>query len=143
MTTSNTNVTQALQSLEPKVQKYAIFRCVHVSSNFIFPDGSRAVFIGGRYVTDDPEKIAVLDKEIARGSQVFRRGTPEEALGANSDDPMAALRKKFFDEFQADQARIQQQLRDGRDLGESVQGQFKTATTKDIAAVTIGHGAPT
>lgn len=103
------------------------------------PKGKRVVFVAGRFATADVDIISFLDGEIAAGSQYLRHGTAEDAAAVGSGDPLAALRKKFFEEFVADQARITAETSQGKDMGTSVQERLKTASTKDIAPVTAGR----
>lgn len=119
--------------------KIVVYRNALGSSNMFTPKGKRIAFIGGRFATTDPECIAYLEGEIANGSQFLRHGTAEDVAAVGTGDPLAALRKKFFEEFMADKERISAELSQGKDQGTSVQGPLKTATTKDIAAVTLGR----
>lgn len=119
--------------------KIVVYRNSLGSSNMFTPKGKRIAFIGGRFATSDADVIAYLEGEITNGNQFLRHGTPEDVTAVGSGDPLAALRKKFFEEFMADKERIAAELSQGKDQGASVQGALKTATTKDIAAVTLGR----
>lgn len=116
---------------------YAVYRNSLPGACVVFPDGQRAEFLGGRYVTDNQNFINILDAEIARGNVHLRRGTPEESLGYG-EDPIAALRAKIISEYQEDQARIAQELANGKQFGNSVQGTLNAASTTDIAPVAAG-----
>lgn len=119
--------------------KIVVYRNSLGSSNMFTPKGKRIAFISGRFATSDAECIAYLDAEIAGGNQFLRHGTAEDAAAVGSGDPLAALRKKFFEEFMADKDRIAAELTQGKDMGTSVQERLRTATTKDIANVTAGR----
>ncbi len=119
--------------------KIVVYRNALGSCNMYTPKGKRIAFVGGRFATTDPEIIAYLEGEITYGNQFLRHGTADDAAAVSSGDPLAALRKKFFEEFSADQTRIMAELKQGKDQGASVQGTLKTATTKDIAPVTLGR----
>jgi hypothetical protein len=119
--------------------KIVVYRNTLGSCNMFTTKGKRVAFIGGRFATSDAEIIAYLDGEIANGNQFLRHGTAEDVAAVGAGDPLAALRKKFFQEYSAHQARIMAEMKQGKDQGTSVQGALKTATTKDIAAVTLGR----
>lgn len=120
-------------------QKITVYRHAMGSCNMFTPKGKRIAFVAGRYATSNADEIAFLDGEIAAGSQYLRHGTAEDAAAVGSGDPLAALRRKFFEEFVADKDRITAELQQGKDMGTSVQERLKTATTKDIAPVTAGR----
>lgn len=119
--------------------KIVVYRNSLGSSNMFTPKGKRIAFIGGRFATSDADIITYLDAEIANGNQFLRHGTAEDVAAVGSGDPLAALRKKFFEEFMADKERISAELSQGKDMGTSVQDRLKTASTKDIAPVTAGR----
>ncbi len=119
--------------------KIVVYRHAMGSCNMFTQKGRRIAFVAGRFATSDADLIAFLDAEISAGSQYLRHGTAEDAAAVGSGDPLAALRKKFFEEFQADQARITAEMQQGKDMGASVQERLKTASTKDIAPVTAGR----
>ena len=120
-----------------KAPAYAVYRNSMPGAAVVFPDGQRAEFLGGRYVTDNQNFINILDSEIARGNIHLRRGSDEEALGYG-DDPIAALRAKIIADYKEDQARIAKELSEGKQLGNSVQGTINAASTTDIASVAAG-----
>jgi len=52
-------------------------------SQFVMPDGLAIVFLGGRYVTDDPAQIAELDKVCNRpSSMIYTKADAKEADAA-------------------------------------------------------------
>jgi len=106
-------------------------------NNVIFPNGHVAHFKGGMYATDNPAYIAYLDKEIAEngfGGIIFIDPNAT-TITAEQENPMLALRKKFFEEFQAEK---QAQINPGNDMGTSEQGKLNPASTTDIAPVALG-----
>jgi len=119
--------------------KIVVYRNNLGSCNMYTPKGKRIAFVGGRFATSDAEIVTYLEGEIVNGNQFLRHGTADDVAAVGAGDPLAALRKKFFEEFSADQARIMAELKQGKDQGTSVQGALKTATTKDIAPVTLGR----
>ncbi len=118
-----------------------VFRSPIDSNNYIFKDGSRAAFVAGRYATDDSKKAAELQAEIEAGNYMFMPGTEEDKLIAESGgDPLAALRDKFFKEFQAEQSRQQQELAEGKAHGEIPKAPLMVGNTKTIQDVTANQG---
>jgi hypothetical protein len=109
-------------------------------NNVIFPNGHVGHFKGGMFATDNPEYIDHLDKEIAKngfGGVVFIDPNAR-TITAEQENPMLALRKKFFEEFQREQAA---HLNPENDMGTSEQGPLKPASTSDIAPVALGGDA--
>lgn len=81
-----------------------LFFCHIPSSRYVFPDGTEAAFIAGRYATDDEDKIAHLNYEISKGHQhIFT--DPEKLQCDEAElDPMEALKKKIIEDYVAQQA---------------------------------------
>lgn len=68
--------------------------------SIIMPSGRKLSFVGGRLVTDEEEVIGFLDSQIkSKHPMIFTR-TGEEKIEDATLDPLAALRAKFFAEFQ-------------------------------------------
>lgn len=120
----------------PTKQK-VLFRNSNENSWFVFSDGQRVQFLGGRCVLEDQTLIDALDMEIARGSPYISRASDAET-SLFTDDPIAVMRAKFIAEYEENR---KAQSMDGKDFGESVQGSLKPVTTTDIAPVTFGHAA--
>jgi len=109
-------------------------------NNVIFPNGHVGHFKGGMFSTDNQEYIDYLDKEIAKngfGGVVFI-DPKARTITAEQENPMLALRKKFFEEFQKEQLA---HLNPTNDMGTSDQGKLKPASTADIAPVALGGDA--
>jgi len=128
--------TTALQTapVKPEVR---LFKNRLLSCKYLFSDGTTANFVNGKYATANEGEIAELESQIRRGHQYLYIDTAETTVDYDITDPLASLRKKFFDEFQQQQANAAANI-DGRDLGTSSQGPLKGTSTKDIAPVTIG-----
>jgi hypothetical protein len=108
--------------------------------NIITPKGKVLHFKHGMYITGAPDEIAFLDKAIEEGefNGVIYIDPKARTISAEQENPMLALRKKFFAEFLAEQAAMTDPE---NDMGKSDQGKFKAASTSDIAAVTAGGNA--
>jgi len=131
--TISTNLTPAAPT-KPEVK---LFKNRLLSCKYIFSDGTAANFINGKYATANEGEIAELESQIRRGHQYLYVDANESTVDYDITDPLASLRKKFFDEFQQQQAIAAANI-DGRDLGTSKQGPLKATSSKDIAPVTIG-----
>lgn len=109
-------------------------------NNVIFPNGHVAHFKGGMFATDNPAYIAYLDKEIAENGfgGIIYIDPNATTITAEQENPMLALRKRFFEEFQAEQAGF---LNPNNDMGTSEQGKLNPASTTDIAPVALGGDA--
>lgn len=104
------------------------------SMQYVFTDGTTAQFVAGRFWTDVPTKISQLD-EMVKLRRNISRDVNMLTISGDATDPLMALRARFFAEFQEQQAA---NLNPTQDLGTSVQGAFKAASTTDIAPVTAG-----
>jgi len=106
-------------------------------NNIVFPNGHVAHFKGGVYATDNPSYISYLDKEIAEGGfgGIVYIDATARTITAEQENPMLALRKKFYEEFQAEQSA---HVNPSNDMGTSEQGKLTPASTTDIAAVALG-----
>ena len=106
-------------------------------NNVIYPNGHVAHFKGGMYATDNPAYIEYLDKEIAANGfgGIIYIDPNATTITAEQENPMLALRKMFFEEFQAEKLA---QVNPGNDMGSSEQGKLNPASTTDIAPVALG-----
>lgn len=89
----------------PEEKKYQHYSCSMNAMKTITPTGKKIVFVRGELITDDKEVIEYLDDQISKGLKMFTKGallTHEEA------DPMANLKKKFIEEYLADQEKKKQ-----------------------------------
>lgn len=68
------------------------------SSRYVFPDGSEAAFIGGRYTTDDKDKIAHLNAEVEKGHPYIFVDPNLKQMDSADLDPMEVLKKKIIAE---------------------------------------------
>ena len=106
--------------------------------NYVFPRGKVAVFRHHRYATDIPEEISHLDNEIALHPPHMYVKPDMMYLAEEMEDPMKALRAKFFAEFQAQQAAFTNPL---NDMGKTSQEPIRPQSTTDIASVAAGGDA--
>ena len=119
------------------VQEKRLYKSNIKFCNIHMPDGTRIDFKGGMYVTDNEEIIRWLDRAIARNEFAGQIYIDPNArtISAEQENPLLALRKKFFEEFQKEQAAL---LNPANDMGKSQQGPLKAASTTDIAPVALG-----
>lgn len=106
--------------------------------NYVFSKGKMAIFKHHRYATDIESEIAELDKEIAAGHPAIYIKEDQKFLTAEMEDPMKALRAKFFAEFQAQQAAF---VDPNNNMGNSSQEPIRPQSTSDIASVAAGGDA--
>ena len=106
--------------------------------NFVFPNGKVAVFRHHRFATEVPSEIEVLDREVAGNHPYIYVKQDALYLTEEMEDPMKALRAKFFAEFQAQQAAF---VDPNNDMGTSTQENLRPQSTSDIAAVAAGGDA--
>lgn len=109
-------------------------------NNIIFPNGHVAHFKGGMYVTDNPEYISYLDAQIAQNGfgGVIYIDPEARTITAEQENPMLALKRKFYEEFEAERAA---KMNPSNDMGSSEQGKLNPASTTDIAPVALGGDA--
>lgn len=116
-----------------------LFHSTMKSCRYIFKDGTAANFVNGKFVTTMDSQIAELQDAIAKRHPHIFVKTGEETVDYDIADPIAALRKKLFAEFMAEQEA--QKLAPPLELPPAVQGALNPTSTTDIAPVTIGAGA--
>ena len=112
-------------------QKFCVFFNHIPNSNMIFPDGSIAAFTGGRFATDNPDKVAFLQSEIKNGNPHLYIKEDFLVVSADQLAPDAELRARYFAEFQAQQEAI---AKGDTTYGSSEQGKLNVADTSVIAA---------
>jgi len=107
---------------------YDVFFSHTPNSNFVFPNGELAAFIGGRYVTNDPAKAAYLQYEIDKGHPTIYR--KEDCMSLDKADlaPDAEYRKRVIAEYLADQ-----EAQKGKDMGKYEQGNLNVTDTGSFA----------
>ena len=116
---------------ENKFQKYTSAR---EAMRMVTTTGFRITFTKHTYLTQNPEAIAYLDEEIAKGLREVVKG---DVLTTEDLDPMAALRKQHYAEFKAMQEAEQLAALQGKskDMGTTVGAPLlKTLTSKDVPA---------
>ena len=108
-------------------------------NNIVFPNGNVAHFKGGMFATDVPAQIDYLDAQIAQNgfNGIIYIDPNARTITAEQENPMLALKKKFYEQFQAEKAGF---LDPSNDMGSSDQGKLKPASTTDIAPVALGSG---
>ena len=108
--------------------------------NVTMPNGHVLHFKGGMFVTDNPDYIEYLDTQIKQNAfgQAIFIDPKARTLSAEEENPMLALKRKFYEEFQAEQLA---NLNPSNDMGASVQDKLRPASTSDIAAVVAGGDA--
>jgi hypothetical protein len=136
-TSTNQALANLTASAAPAKPEVKLFKNRLLSCKYIFSDGTTANFVNGKYATANEGEIAELEMQIRKGHQYLYIDTNETTVDYDITDPLASLRKKFFDEFQQQQATAAANI-DGRDLGTSKQGPLNATSSKDIAPVTIG-----
>jgi hypothetical protein len=116
-----------------------LYKSTFPITNVIFPKGEVAEFRGGIFITDRPDQIAYLDEQIANrgfGGQIYIDPNAR-TITAEQENPMLALKKKFYEQFQSEQAGF---INPSNDMGTSVPGNLNPASTRDIAPVAAGAG---
>lgn len=103
--------------------------------NISTPKGKVLTFKFGRYVTEDEEEIAFLDAEIKAGHPTIFVDPNHLVLSKQEEDPLGYFKEQVIKEYLAEQARFNDPK---ADMGTSVQGPLKAASTSDIAPVTVG-----
>lgn len=107
--------------------------------NVISPIGKVIEFRGGIFITDETDLIEYLDDQVAKrafGGQIYIDPNAR-TITAEQENPMLALKKKFYEQFQKDQAGF---INPANDMGTSDPGKLKPASTTDIAPVALGSG---
>lgn len=96
------------------------------SCRYVFPDGSEAAFIAGRYATSEGDKIQHLDSEISKGHQYIFRDPLQLACDESDLDPMEAMKKKIISEY------LEQQAAQALTSSTSEQAPLKPASSADL-----------
>lgn len=122
-----------------------LYKCSQRSMKVHTTSGREIVFAGGKFYTTDLELINYLDDQLKRG------GLPTVAIDANEPyydaanyDVVAKIRREVRAQMEVEfEKRLAEVTNPNRNMGNSVQGQLKTASTKDVAAVAAGAGPTT
>jgi len=118
----------------PEAEK-RLYKSTFKFGSFVFPNGHKADFKGGMFATDNPYYIQELDKEIAGGHPQMYIDPNARTITASQENPMLALKRKFYEEFQAE---LQANLNPKNDMGTSEQSKLNAASTTSIAPVALG-----
>lgn len=124
----------------PQVPEKRLYKSTRPSQRIITPTGQAAEFRFHQFATSDPKVIAYLDDEIASGGfdgSVYIDPNAR-TITAEQENPMLALRKKFFEEFQAEAAR---RMDPSTDMGTTEVTPLKPTSSTDIAPVAAGGDA--
>jgi hypothetical protein len=135
---SDTPVTApAEKTAEKRLYKSTLSFCT-VTTN----KGHSLHFKGGMFITNHPEYVEFLDKEIAaNGFNGAIYIDPEaRTVTAEQENPMLALERMFYEKFAREQA---EKLNPSQDLGTSEQGKLNAGNTTTIAPVAAGGGPAT
>ena len=94
--------------------------------SIIAPSGKQILFEGGMYLTDRPDEIEFLDKEVSIGHEMIYTKKGQEKISSKDLDPMAQLREKIIAEYEA---KKEAQQSPSRDMGNTA----KADPTQGIA----------
>ena len=124
-------------TLEAAQEPKRLYKSTIKFNNIVFPNGHVAHFKGGMFVTDNQYQIDYLDSQIAQNGfgGVIYIDPKARTITAEQENPMLALKRKFYEEFQAEKAA---QMNPSNDMGSSEQGKLNPASTTDIAPVALG-----
>ena len=121
--------------------KYFVFYSRIPNSTIIFPDGTSAGFVNGRYTTQDEYKAQILREAIAAGNQSLYIDAEKPMLTETELDPMAEYNARIIAEYVQAQA-----TKASNDMGGSSQGKLNVADTGSVGALaadsTSGATAP-
>ena len=108
------------------------------NSTIYFPDGSAAIFLGGRYATNDESKATFLLQEIKRGHMYLHIDEAKFEVTAAQLDPDAEYRTRIIAEYEASKA-----ANTNADAGTSDQGKLKTVTTATVGGAAVNSSSGT
>lgn len=117
-----------------------LFKSTFRFGNVVTPKGHILHFKGGMFATNNPAYIEYLDSEIANNGFAGTVFIDPNArtITAEQENPLIALRKKFYEEFEAERAG---KLLHSNDMGNSEAGKLTPASTSDIAPTAAGGDA--
>lgn len=107
--------------------EYFVFYSRIPNSTVIFPDGTSAGFVNGRYTTQDEEKAAILRQAIEGGNNSLYLDAEKPKLTEAELDPMAEYKARVIAEYLEKQANAA-----SNDRGTSTQGRLNVADTSSI-----------
>jgi hypothetical protein len=121
---------------------HRLFKSSLPSMSFIFKNGKAAMFINGRYHTDDPSEIEQLDTEIKTRNPYLRIDEAERELDTELQDPMQQLKERFREEIIKEYLENEMRaINPENDFGDYDQSKINPASTTSIAPVSAGGDA--
>ena len=108
------------------------------NSTVYYPDGSAAVFTGGKYATNDEGKATFLLQEIKKGNMFIFVDEAKFEVTAAELDPMAELKARIIAEYEAEKAAAA-----NADVGTSEQGKLKTVTSATVGGAAVNSSSGT
>lgn len=103
---------------------------------FTFKNGKDAVFLNGRYLTNNEGEIKELMEEVALGHPYISTNPDELVVETKFIDPMEAIRAQVIAQYKAEQAAI---AAANQDMGTSDQsGKLDVGNTKNVAEAMSG-----
>lgn len=82
----------------------AIFKCRIPSANFVFSNGKRADFIGGKYITDVEREAKELSNEVDNNHPHIYIDPKECMIDSDAPNPTELMRMKIRKELEAEMA---------------------------------------
>lgn len=123
-------VAAAVTAVASEEPSYYVFYSRIPNSTIIFPDGTSAGFVGGRYTTKDAYKASLLQDAIAAGNQSLYIDVDKPMLTEAELDPMAEYNARIIAEYLASQISANKES----DKGNSTQGRLNITDTKSVGA---------
>lgn len=121
--------------------KLVEFKSSLPSCIYALKDGTQAIFMFGRYLTDNEEYIKELANEVKKNHPHISGGAEVDTV---ANDPMVGLKAKFRAEFLAEQAAANALAVDKtNDMGgnQDINKNFG-ALTSDSSLLSVGSEAP-
>ena len=117
-----------------------VFKSRIPSINYIFPNGKPAIFVFGKYITDNEEEIAHLTKEIKDGHPhlYIDDNETEVQAPASGNELIAGIRAQLRAELIAEMAKA---TNPANDMGNSTAEPLKPANSQDVAQAAAGGSA--
>jgi hypothetical protein len=132
---------ERIRAQEADRVKERVFKSTLASIKMYTTIGTPVVFVNHLHITNIPEVIEYLEKEIKRGSKDVRIDPEEIFFDADRYDPQkSAYKQARADLEQEYAARLAAVTDPKRDMGTSVQGRLTPASTSTIGAVAAGGG---
>ena len=107
------------------------------NSTVYYPDGSAAVFTGGKYATNDEGKATFLLQEIKKGN-MFIFVDEVDVDDFREKGRMAELKARIIAEYEAEKAAAA-----NADVGTSEQGKLKTVTSATVGGAAVNSSSGT